>query len=265
MTPAAAPAARLGIVDWGIGGLGVLRELERVAPGLAVTYWSDTGAPPYGLVPTDALADRLGRVVAALADDGCTEVLLACNAASTVADRLGGAALPVEGIIGHGVAAVPADVDGLVGIVGGRRTIRCGRYQRALARSGRVVRGRVAQPLSAHLEAGRGATDGFRADLARIVAPLRGASALVLACTHYPAAADAFAAALPGTRLVDPAATVAAAVAARHPGPGPSPSVDPTSVAPDRRYVTTGDPVAMVGAADVTWSISLPVPERRAL
>ena len=65
---------------------------------------------------------------------------------------------------------------------------------------------RVAQPLSAHIEAGRTGTTQFQTDLARIVAPLRQVDALVLACTHYPAAGRWFAAALPGVRLIDPAA-----------------------------------------------------------
>ncbi|WP_166906149.1 hypothetical protein [Mycobacterium sp. DL440] len=79
------PAACLGIVDWGIGGIGVVRELDRRVPGLPVLYWSDAGATPYGRMRGDALAARLSAVVSELAHRGATEVVLACNAASTVA------------------------------------------------------------------------------------------------------------------------------------------------------------------------------------
>ena len=58
----------LGIVDWGIGGIGLLSALDRVAPGLPVLYWSDAGATPYGRMGVDELTDRLTTVVAALAD-----------------------------------------------------------------------------------------------------------------------------------------------------------------------------------------------------
>jgi glutamate racemase len=132
----------IGIVDWGIGGLGVLGHLERLAPRLDVTYWSDAGVTPYGKLPAPILAARLREVVAALAARGCTRVLLACNAASTVVGRLADAPVPVGGIIEHGIAAVPPTLRGVVGVVGGRRTIRAGVYRRGLARPGREVRSR---------------------------------------------------------------------------------------------------------------------------
>lgn len=241
--------ACLGIVDWGIGGIGLLNALDRVAPGLPVLYWSDAGATPYGRMSADELTDRLTTVVAQLAARGVTEVVLACNAASTVVDRLGGAAVPVEGIILQGLASVPDDL-GSVGVIGGQRTIDAGLYRRGLARPGRVVLSRVAQPLSAHIEAGRTGSPQFRADLARIVAPLRRVDALVLACTHYPAATPWFAAALPDALLIDPAERMATAIADRHPG---------TRFAArpaNRVFLTTGDPEGMQVAARA-WGTKL--------
>jgi glutamate racemase len=243
--------ARLGIVDWGIGGLGLLGHLDRRLPELDVVYWSDTGAVPYGIQPTGTLATRLRRVVDELAEQGCTEVVLACNAASTVVDRLAAAPVPVAGIIASGVAAVPDDLGGTVGVVGGRRTIRGGAYRRALARADRRVVSRVAQPLSAHIEAGRIGTDAFRRDLRRIVGPIRGADALILACTHYPAAAADFAAELPGTVLLDPAAQLATELVDRlaaDAGPGRG----------GRSVLTTGDPELMRTSARAAWGIDLP-------
>jgi glutamate racemase len=128
---------------------------------------------------TDELTARLTTVVTELAARGATEVVLACNAASTVVGRLVAAPIPVEGIIGHGVASVPDEISGPVGVVGGRRTIAGGHYRRGLARTGRVTLSRVAQPLSAHIEAGRAGSPQFLADLARILAPLRRVEALV--------------------------------------------------------------------------------------
>src|SRR5581483_4417370 len=135
---------------------------------------------------SDELTTRLTMVVNELAERGATEVVLACNAASTVVGRLAPVPIPVQGIIEHGLASVPDDIAGPVGVVGGRRTIVGGHYRRGLERRGHVVLSRVAQPLSAHIEAGRTGSPQFVSDLARIVAPLRGVDALVLACTHYP-------------------------------------------------------------------------------
>jgi glutamate racemase len=236
-------ARRLGIVDWGIGGIGLLQRLDVVAPQLPVVYCSDTGAVPYGKQQALQLRARLRAVVIELASRGCTEAVLACHSASTVVDRLDDCPIPVTGIIEHALRAVPDEFEGTVGVVGGRRTITSGVYRRALAARGISTVSAVAQPLSAHIEAGRMGSEQFRRDLRDIVEPIRGAQALVLACTHYPAAADEFAAALPGALLIDPAATAAAALA-----DGPSSEGDG-----GRTFLTTGDPHAMRRAAKLAW------------
>lgn len=244
------PAPCLGILDWGIGGIGLVCELDRCVPGLPVLYWSDAGATPYGRMRTADLVTRLSTVISELAGRGATEVVLACNAASTVAPRLTDAPVPVEGIIDHGLASVPDEIRGYVGVVGGRRTIASGCYRRGLSRPGREVLSRVAQPLSAHIEAGRAGSPGFVADLHRIVAPLQRAQALVLACTHYPAVSDWFADALPDTALIDPAHRLATAVAARHPAARSGPVAA-------RTYLTSGDAEAMRRSAAVAWGVEL--------
>ncbi|WP_205873565.1 glutamate racemase [Mycobacterium camsae] len=242
--------ACLGIIDWGIGGVGLVNQLDRLVPGLPILYWSDAGATPYGRMDSDELTDRLLRVVTALAERGATEVVLACNAASTVVARLGAAPVAVEGIIAHGLASVPEDLAS-VGVVGGQRTIDAGHYERGLARPGRVVLSRVAQPLSAHIEAGRTGSPQFTADLADIVAPLHRVAALVLACTHYPAARRWFAAALPEVLLIDPAEHLAAAVAYRYPEAAPG------SRLAGKVFLTTGDPDAMRRNAARAWGTLL--------
>jgi glutamate racemase len=234
----------LGIVDWGIGGIGLLQQLDVTAPRLPAVYWSDTGVVPYGRQTTADLSARLRNVVTELAGRGCTEVMLACHSASTVAHLLEDCPIPVAGITDHALAAVPFGLDGPIGVIGGGRTIASGVYRRALQARGLRAISRVAQPLSAHIEAGRIATPEFRADLRRIVAPIRGAQALMLACTHYPAAANEFAAALPDTRLIDPAVRAAAVIA------GTASSGIPGS----RRFLTTGDQHAMVRAAKLAWN-----------
>ncbi|MEE6167046.1 MULTISPECIES: glutamate racemase [unclassified Mycolicibacterium] len=243
--------ACLGIVDWGVGGVGLVRALDHLAPGLPVLYWSDTGVTPYGRMHTGELAARLTAVVTELARRGATEVVLACNAASTVTARLRSVPIPVEGIIGHGVASVPDGIGGPIGVVGGRRTIASGCYRRGLARPDRAVLSRVAQPLSAHIEAGRLGSPQFLADLRSIVAPLRHVQALVLACTHYPAASPWFSDVLGDVVLLDPAERFAAAVAQRHPQARGS-----TGLAA-RTYLTTGDPDAMRRGAATAWATEL--------
>jgi glutamate racemase len=233
----------VGIVDWGIGGVGLLKRLDVRAPRLSVIYWSDTGTMPYGTQGTRDLRNRLRSIVTELAGRGCTEVVLACHSASTITPLLADCPIPVTGVIDHAVRGLPSDLTGPIGVVGGQRTISSGVYRRALNDRGLSSISRVAQSLSAYIEAGLMASVEFRSELKRIVAPIRGAQAIVLACTHYPAAAREFTAALPGTRLIDPADHAAAVIAE-------SPS---NADAPSRIFLTTGDIRGMQRAAQLAW------------
>ena len=184
----------------------------------------------------DELAGRLTAVVDALAARGATEVVLACNAASTVVGRLGATAIPVEGIIEYGIASVPDELTGQVGVVGGRVVPHRRRSlpARAGPDEGAWCCQRAAQPLSAHIEAGRTGSPEFRNDLGKILAPLRRVDALVLACTHYPAASEWFAAALPHALLIDPVEQLAPR----------SPSATRTPAAHTTRHARVSSPPA---------------------
>jgi len=227
----------LGVVDWGIGGLGLVCALPA---GADILYASDAGAPPYGRLRAGALSARLLQVVCALHARGADEVVVACNAASSVLP-LAGAPCPVRGVIEAGVEAALA-VPGVIGVIGGERTIAAGRHAAALRAAGRTVRPRVAQPLSALVEQGRLSGPAVEATVDAVLAPLAGVDVLLLACTHYPALAPVLQARCPGARLVDPVAVVAAGL-----------STEPGALS----VVTSGDPAQTRAAALAAWGLDV--------
>ena len=238
---------RLGFLDWGIGGLGIFQAFRRRRPAVPVLYWSDTGATPYGRLPAPQLTARVRGVLQAMVGHGVTHAVVACNAASTILPALGDVGIPVMGVIEPAIAMVPPDLKGTLGVVGGTRTIRSGLYRRALTTPRRRVLQRIAQPLSAHIEAGRTGTPAFRADLERIMRPLARADAILLACTHYPSAAAAFRQLAPGASLLDPAQAVVDAIVARWRLPSGRGDL----------FLTTGRPDEMRRAARAAWGIDL--------
>ncbi|HEY5243680.1 MAG TPA: aspartate/glutamate racemase family protein [Polyangiaceae bacterium] len=238
------PPARLGVLDWGIGGMGVVRELRRRAPEVPVVYLSDTGFAPYGTVPRARLAARIAQVVAALVDEGAVAVVVACNAASTVMGSLGPLAVTVYGVIDCAVGLVPRAFRGTLGVVGGARTIRSGIYRRRLGGRGRRVVSRIAQPLSGHIEGGTVESRECQAALDRIFAPLRDADSVLLACTHYPAITPAIRVRVPRAQLLDPAEALVTHVLENAPLP--------RRRAADR-LLTTGDADAMRAATRRAW------------
>ena len=242
MTQAHTP--RLGVLDWGIGGMGIVRALRARAPGVPVLYLSDTGAVPYGKLPRAALAARVGQACRWLVGQGAVGVIVGCNAASTVLDEVARLGVPLTGVIAPAIGRVPRGFAGTIGIIGGARTIRSGLYRRGLAGPRRRVLSRIAQPLSAHIERGTATSERCARDLDRILRPLREVDLLVLACTHYPSIADAISARTPGATLLDPCDALVAHVARTFPRPAPGTD----------RMTTTGDPRAMRQATLRAWS-----------
>ena len=238
---------RLGILDWGIGGLGVLRALRRRTRRVPVLYLSDSGFTPYGLLSRSALAARVSTLTQQLVAWGATHVVIACNAASTVLDELefsSECAVQLTGVIAPTLARIPRNLRGTLGVLGGARTIRSGLYLRGLAGPGRRIVQRIAQPLSAHVEAG--STEGKRCarDLDRILHPLRSADALLLACTHYPAISERIQERAPRALLIDPAEAVVDLLL--------SSAGLPSGPAADR-LVTTGDARRTRSVATRAW------------
>jgi glutamate racemase len=237
----------LGILDWGVGGLGFYRLLRAARPHASVLYWSDAGVTPYGRMERSVLRERVGFALNELVRHGASELVVACNAASTVLSELE-LDVPLLGVIEPAIAAVPRNLTGTLAVLGGVRTIRSRLYQEALRRADLQIIGRVAQPLSAHIEAGRGESEACARDVARIMAKIGRSDAILLACTHYPAIAHLLRPHAPAALWIDPCQVLLEAVLARF-------AVRDTGG--ETRFITSGCPVAMARAAASAWRLAL--------
>ena len=241
----------LGILDWGIGGLGFYQLFRARFPRSRVVYWSDSGTAPYGKQAPAELTARIDVVARAMAARGVTHLALACHAASSVLHRLpqNRSGRPeITGIIEPGVNAICAlRRPGFVGVMGGRRTILSGVYRRMLA--GLTVRQRIAQPLSAYVEAGDLDSAALRRDLTAIMSPIQKVDTLLLACTHYPALAPAIQIHAPQSTIVDPAAAMLRWIERSWPLGQWNEGAD--------AFITTGDPKAMRRAASMAFGVKI--------
>jgi glutamate racemase len=179
--------SRLGIIDWGIGGVSIYKVIKGALSNVPVTYLSDTGVMPYGKMTRRELVSRLNTVISYLANKGVTRIVVGCNAASTVIDLLEPSGVTTEGMIQSGVAATMKKKPSRLGLIGGKRTVLSGVYRRAFAATGIKVEQRIAQPLSGMIESGDVGSRRLRAEAGQILLPLRNCSHILLACTHYPA------------------------------------------------------------------------------
>jgi glutamate racemase len=250
---------KVAVLDWGIGGLAFLTRLRQAHPSVPAVYLSDAGTTPYGRLPRRALAARVDVMLRYARDrHGADHVVLACNAASTVIRDLHApcAGLGVIGVIEPAVAELARMSRSRIGVIGGARTIASNAYGRPLRAAGHDVTQRVAQPLSAYVEAGRLDGEEVRGEVTRILAPLGGIDILVLACTHYSVLSPLFAEHCPGATLFDPVESTLAQVQAEW----RLPSLP--DVAASVRVLTTGDADAMKRAARLAFGLELDAVEQ---
>jgi glutamate racemase len=219
----------IGVFDSGMGGLTVLRALRAALPGESFLYLGDTARLPYGTKSAHTVVRYALQAAEELVERGIKCLVVACNTASSSAlpamrERFAG--LPVIGVIEPGAAAaVQASRSGHIAVLATEGTIRGGAYTRAITalRADAQVTGVPCALFVALAE--EGWIDGpvAEAAAARYLAPLGEAAArpdtLVLGCTHFPVLEPVIARALaaaagPGVRIVDSAATTAAAVRA---------------------------------------------------
>jgi glutamate racemase len=197
------------VMDWGIGGLSVYREIKRFDPRRKIVYFSDSGATPYGKMKPAELKARVAQVGEHFVQQGIRELVIACNAGSTVAPRLRAhyesCGVRIIDMISSGIKLVESSSFRHVGVIGGRRTILSRIYQKALTTPLRKIIGRIAQPLSALIERGELDTRLMQETLKPILAPLHGCDAVLLACTHYPAIQKQIQLLLPRCEILDPA------------------------------------------------------------
>jgi glutamate racemase len=239
---------RLGIIDWGIGGISVFKRLKTARPDLAITYLSDTGAIPYGRMSRRELVKRIETVIGALALRGVTHVAVGCNAASTVVNEISVRDVHLEGVIASAADMVIRENPLKLGIIGGRRTILSGSYRKALAPFSIDIRQRIAQPLSALVEKGDLSSAALSSECMRILSPLRGCSHLLLACTHYPAISAQISEALGSkTVLLDPVDEFSRRILGWPLEDGGADDI-----------LTTGNRAAMGIAAERTFGVRLP-------
>jgi glutamate racemase len=207
----------IGIFDSGIGGLTVVREIQRMLPHEDLLYLGDTARVPYGTKSPSTVIRFASEDTQFLVQQGVKAVAVACNTASawalpTLEKRF---SVPIFGVIVPGVrAALASSRTQRIGIIGTSATIRSRAYTNALlAQSDRIKAFVRACPLLVPLvEEGWLRHPVTRSVLRTYLAPLRRhrIDTLILGCTHYPLLKPVIAGILgKGIALVDSAESCA--------------------------------------------------------
>lgn len=185
--------APIGVIDSGVGGLTVLKELIHRLPNEQFIYIGDTARCPYGPRTAHEVRKFTWQMAEALQNHSIKMLVVACNTATAVAleSLQKNCPFPVVGVIFPGArAAIKATTRSEICILGTTGTIRSGAYEEAiksLSSSSSIVP--FACPAFVPLVESDEYEGEFARDLvAKTLEPLKKASfdTLILGCTHYP-------------------------------------------------------------------------------
>ncbi len=234
------------VFDSGLGGLTVLREIERLRPDLRLIYAADDAGFPYGRLANDALVQRVAAVVGRLVEKIEPDlVVIACNTASTLALPVLRArfSIPFVGTVPAIKPACERSKTKRVSVLATPGTVRRD-YTQALIRDfggGCKVTLVGSERLASLAEAALRGEEVSSADIRAEIEPCfadDGArtDTIVLACTHYPLMLDRLIELAPWPVIwIDPAEAIARRASSLLGAPG-----EPEN-AQVEAYFTSGD------------------------
>lgn len=212
---------RIGVLDSGVGGLTVVRELERLMPCESIFYYGDSANCPYGNRQKEEILELTLVMLDFLRKKGVKIVAIACNTISAIIDMYREAYdFPIVSIVeaaSEYTASLELDE---VGILATGFTINERIYETLIhsLRPNTRVYGQASRILAELVDAGRYDSPETRAEVNALLRALLKTQPdlrnIVLGCTHYTIVREQFLSAAPGITFIDPAPEQAKAVGA---------------------------------------------------
>lgn len=201
----------IGVLDSGLGGISVLRELVKLMPGENFIYYGDSANAPYGTRIPEEVIDLTKKDVEFLLERGAKAIVVACNTATSVAIKELRAAyeevLPVIGIEPALKPAVKAKEHSKVVVMATPMTLSQTKFNSMMhiyEDDANIIK-MPCPGLVEYIESG--VLDGpvLDAYLEKQFAPYDKAEidAVVLGCTHYPLIREVIQKHLPGVFVYD--------------------------------------------------------------
>lgn len=184
----------IGVFDSGLGGLTVLKAINKILPNEDMIYFGDTARVPYGQRSKETIMKYTFQAINFLLTQNVKAIVIACNTATARAlneaqekyvDNI------IVGVIEAGAkSAVKYTKNNIVGVIGTAATITSNAYDREIHKLNESVNVlKKACPLFVPLVEEGWAND----EISKIAAHKyldelveKGIDSLVLGCTHYP-------------------------------------------------------------------------------
>ena len=198
-TPIVSHPTKILVFDSGVGGLSILRDIQKHRPDCQLFYGSDNAAFPYGTKTEDELVERVDHILHQLQQHTQVDIIVvACNTASTVAlprirERFD---LPIIGVVPAIKPAAIISQSKVIGLLATPGTIKRAYTEQLIQRFAsdcKIIR--IGSSELVHLAEKKLRGASVQAEHLRpIIAPFiddenqhtHKIDTVVLACTHFP-------------------------------------------------------------------------------
>ena len=183
----------IGVFDSGLGGLTIVKALQKYIPNESIIYLGDTARVPYGNKSPNTILKYSNEIVEFLIKQNIKAIIIACNTATAIAlnDLKNRLDIPIIGVVEPGVkAALKKSYNKKIGVIGTSATIQSNSYMKHLKSINKNIYV-ISQscPLLVPI-AEEGWTDEniISSVLNHYLEPLIKSEidTLILGCTHYP-------------------------------------------------------------------------------
>ncbi|SDH35078.1 glutamate racemase [Alteribacillus persepolensis] len=183
----------IGIIDSGVGGLTVAREIARQLPKEEMIYIGDTARCPYGPRPVEEVKSFTWEMIHHLLEENIKMLVIACNTATAVVleEVQQELSIPVVGVVQPGaITALKVTTNNHIAVIGTEGTIASGAYVKALhtINENVTVDSLACPPFVPLVEQGICEGEEALAIVQQTLRPLwsKPFDTLILGCTHYP-------------------------------------------------------------------------------
>lgn len=184
------PKGPIAVFDSGVGGISVLRSLLTEFPQGNFIYLGDTARLPYGTKSEETITQYVKRNLRFLEKYDPSAIVVACNSASSVLDKVQSKA-PSIGVIEAGLkSGIAASKHGKIGLWATQTTVSLKKYDHLLSSlaKGKSLISKACPLLVALVEEGLENTQISELAMEMYLKPLLNEQidTLILGCTHFP-------------------------------------------------------------------------------
>ena len=191
------PNSPIGVFDSGLGGLTVLKSLEKILPNESFIYFGDTAHVPYGTKSAEMVTLYSQHIMDFFLKYKTKAVVIACNTASAVAFQhlKREYDIPLFDVVSPSVEySMKITKTQKIGVVGTYSTIHSGAYKRMFKKLGDSCSVQeISCPLFVPIIEEGWADSSIARDIAEIYLhdfTNSNIDTLILGCTHYPIMAN---------------------------------------------------------------------------